>query len=430
MTGKPTVAGNWVYSFHDYNFSYETFSDGVPRHDDFGITLDNVMLANATSWKVPLYIGEFTNFTFGSATNQTDATMAETDKFLAWAKTNKVNWTFWAYVNPYLQMTLVDPATNQPYPVIKNHLATGLDTGANQSPTASFTKSCTDLACSFNGSGSADPDGTVASYAWAFGDGSTATGATPSHTYGAAGTYTVTLTVTDNAGATATASQSVTVSAGTATVYAADTFTRTVSSGWGSADTGGGWTTSSPSTCSVGGGVGVMTMAAGTGPSTYLTSVSATATDLQVTASTDKAATGGGTYLYVIGRRVAGQGDYRAKVRLLAGGQVALTLLRVDAAGAETVIKAETVLSGLTSTGGTTLRIRLQVTGTGPTTLRAKVWPTSGTEPASWNQTGVDSTAGLQSAGGVGLKAYLSGSATNAPVVARFDDLGAGPATP
>jgi hypothetical protein len=173
-----------------------------------------------------------------------------------------------------------------------------------------------------------------------------------------------------------------------------------------------------------------MTMAAGTGPSTYLTSVSATATDLQVTASTDKAATGGGTYLYVIGRRVAGQGDYRAKVRLLAGGQVALTLLRVDAAGAETVIKAETVLSGLTSTGGTTLRIRLQVTGTGPTTLRAKVWPTSGTEPASWNQTGVDSTAGLQSAGGVGLKAYLSGSATNAPVVARFDDLGAGPATP
>lgn len=82
---------------------------------------------------------------------------------------------------------------------------------ANQAPTASFTKSCTNLGCSFDGSGSSDPDGTVAGYAWGFGDGTNDTGATTQHTYSTTGTYTVTLTVTDNDGATNTTSQTVQV---------------------------------------------------------------------------------------------------------------------------------------------------------------------------------------------------------------------------
>jgi serine protease len=84
-------------------------------------------------------------------------------------------------------------------------------TEENQAPTASFTSSCTDLGCSFDGSGSSDSDGSIASYAWDFGDGNTASGSTASHTYAAGGTYTVTLTVTDDDGATDSASQSVTV---------------------------------------------------------------------------------------------------------------------------------------------------------------------------------------------------------------------------
>src|SRR4029077_10739494 len=78
-------------------------------------------------------------------------------------------------------------------------------------PTASFTRSCNGLTCAFT-STSSDPDGTVASYAWTFGDGATSTAQNPSHSYGAGGTYTVTLRVTDNQGAqSTTASQSVTV---------------------------------------------------------------------------------------------------------------------------------------------------------------------------------------------------------------------------
>ncbi|NIP79981.1 MAG: PKD domain-containing protein, partial [Gemmatimonadetes bacterium] len=60
----------------------------------------------------------------------------------------------------------------------------------NGAPTASFTYSCTDLSCDFDGTGSSDPDGDALSHSWAFGDGGTATGATASHTYAAAGTYT------------------------------------------------------------------------------------------------------------------------------------------------------------------------------------------------------------------------------------------------
>ncbi|WP_051108842.1 PKD domain-containing protein [Actinomadura flavalba] len=81
----------------------------------------------------------------------------------------------------------------------------------NQDPLASFTTNCTELECTFNGSASEDPDGTIASYAWDFGDGENGTGATASHTYDEAGTYTVKLTVTDNQGGTGTRTQQVTV---------------------------------------------------------------------------------------------------------------------------------------------------------------------------------------------------------------------------
>jgi PKD repeat protein len=71
-----------------------------------------------------------------------------------------------------------------------------------------------------SGSGSSDPDGIVASYAWSFGDGSAGTGVNPSHAYGDNGSYTVTLTVTDNNGAKANDTASVTVSNATPIVQA------------------------------------------------------------------------------------------------------------------------------------------------------------------------------------------------------------------
>lgn len=80
-------------------------------------------------------------------------------------------------------------------------------------PTASFTDTCTELACSFDASGSTAGDAGISSYAWTFGDGNSGAGQSVAHTYAADGTYTVTLTVTDAAGLVDTASRNVTVAA-------------------------------------------------------------------------------------------------------------------------------------------------------------------------------------------------------------------------
>lgn len=74
---------------------------------------------------------------------------------------------------------------------------------ANTSPTANFSYSASNLTYSFTDA-STDPDGTIASRSWNFGDGTTSTATNPTKTYSASGTYTVTLTVTDNAGASST----------------------------------------------------------------------------------------------------------------------------------------------------------------------------------------------------------------------------------
>jgi subtilisin family serine protease len=86
---------------------------------------------------------------------------------------------------------------------------------ANQPPTAAFTNSCTLFIifriCSFNGTSSTDPDGTITSYAWNFGDGTTGSGATVTKIYTSGGTRQITLTVTDNGGATDSETRTITL---------------------------------------------------------------------------------------------------------------------------------------------------------------------------------------------------------------------------
>ena len=79
----------------------------------------------------------------------------------------------------------------------------------NQPPSAAFTAGCTDQTCAFDAGGSSDPDGSVQSYTWDFGDGGTANGVSPTHDYAAPGSYLVTLTVADDDGATAVSTQTV-----------------------------------------------------------------------------------------------------------------------------------------------------------------------------------------------------------------------------
>lgn len=81
----------------------------------------------------------------------------------------------------------------------------------NEKPLAYFEVSCDELDCRVDGSASADPDGTIASYEWNFGDGQSASGQTATHRYADDGEFTVTLTVRDNLGAAASSSKTVRV---------------------------------------------------------------------------------------------------------------------------------------------------------------------------------------------------------------------------
>ncbi|MFF8817364.1 collagenase [Leucobacter sp. NPDC015123] len=80
----------------------------------------------------------------------------------------------------------------------------------NTPPTAAFTAAIEGLQVTLT-DGSTDADGSIASWAWEFGNGETSTEQSPVVTYAAAGEFTVKLTVTDNKGATASATRKVTV---------------------------------------------------------------------------------------------------------------------------------------------------------------------------------------------------------------------------
>jgi hypothetical protein len=84
----------------------------------------------------------------------------------------------------------------------------------NQPPTAdagSDQMSQVGTTLTLDGSKSFDPDGSITSYAWNFGDGNSASGASMTHSYADAATYSARLTVTDNAGAQSTDTAVVTV---------------------------------------------------------------------------------------------------------------------------------------------------------------------------------------------------------------------------
>jgi PKD repeat protein len=96
-------------------------------------------------------------------------------------------------------------------------LGASYPTPGSQAPVARIAtntvKGTAPLTVNFSGTSSTDADGSISSYAWAFGDGGTATGATASRTYTAPGTYTAQLTVTDNSNLTGASAVTITVDA-------------------------------------------------------------------------------------------------------------------------------------------------------------------------------------------------------------------------
>ena len=185
-----------------------------------------------------------------------------------------------------------------------------------------------------------------------------------------------------------------------------------MANGWGNADTGGAWTlTTATTNFAVAGGAGTIRMAAGSGPSAYLNSVSAVDSETLASFGYDKPGSGGGIYTSFVARRT-GTSDYRVKLRLTAT-DTSLALARTIN-GTETALVSQPI-AGLVYAPGDVWNVRFQATGSATTTLRARVWKTGTAEPSTWTSA-TDSTAALQSAGAVGVYSYLSSSATNSPI--------------
>jgi YVTN family beta-propeller protein len=106
-------------------------------------------------------------------------------------------------------VTPINIATNMPgMPIKVGDDPHGIAITPDQPPVAAFSATSATLGqpTSFDASASVDPDGSLASYAWNFGDGSTLVTGSPttSHTYTAPSSYTATLTLTDNEGCSTT----------------------------------------------------------------------------------------------------------------------------------------------------------------------------------------------------------------------------------
>jgi hypothetical protein len=334
------------------------------------------------------------------------------------------------FISADLDEAAVYPFALTPERVAEHHrVGSGAAPAPNADPSASFTATVTDLRASFDGRGSSDPDGTIADYAWTFGDGTSATGPVVDKDYATPGTFGVTLTVTDDRGAIARSTRSVTTTAPPAdtSVLAADPFDRSLAMGWGTAATGGTWTLfGSAAGYRVVGGQGEQLLTAPGAKREARLPIGATDVDVTTVVSLDKPAAGGAV-LVVAGARSSATGAYLARLRYNTDGTVALNTQRV-LSGTATTLSGGT-LAGVTATPGAGLHLRLRVTGTGTATIAAKAWPVGTPEPAAWTTTAADSTAALQGPGALLLEAYLSTSATNAPVAVRFDDVRAVPVT-
>ena len=160
--------------------------DALLLKNDSGQTVDAVAWEGGASAGTPTGWGSTTAPTSGTGSTivRSDVTV-DSNTFSDWVSATGNG-------NPQTQ-----PSPNQDPVAVVNGPYTGVE----------------GTAVSFSSVGSNDPDGTIASYSWDFGDGGSSTSANPSYTYTSAGTYTVNLTVTDNAGATNAAQTTATIDA-------------------------------------------------------------------------------------------------------------------------------------------------------------------------------------------------------------------------
>jgi N-acetylneuraminic acid mutarotase len=199
---------------------------------------------------------------------------------------------------------------------------------------------------------------------------------------------------------------------------AGDTFTRTVTDGWGTADTGGPWTVLAGSAANfdVNGTKGTVVTPSGSNQQmAHLGGVSLRDVDAQVAVTFPQAPSGSGSpFAYLLLRRQSGGAYDRVGLYVTSGGKV---FIRGETeTGADLFPDVDT---GLSFAAGDTFLLRVQAQGTNPTAIRARAWKAGTAEPSTW-AVSTTTTAGPQAAGSVGVRT-VNTNATSTTIA--FDDL-------
>jgi hypothetical protein len=197
----------------------------------------------------------------------------------------------------------------------------------------------------------------------------------------------------------------------------ADTFSRSVTGGWGTADSGGTWTVVGDVTSnySVTGGVGRHNGATENVFYNSVLNVGSTDCDYKVTFASDKLAAGTSQIVEAAGRFTDINNLYTCRA-LLQTNQVIVFDMRKRVAGVQTVIGSGSV--SLTHAANTQFTFRLQIIGT---SIRAKLWRAIDDEPSSWiiNVTDTSLTTGSN----IALRSFVPTGTSNEPIIFSWDNL-------
>ncbi len=187
-----------------------------------------------------------------------------------------------------------------------------------------------------------------------------------------------------------------------------DTLERSVTGGWGSADTGEAWVPSRGAILDVADGVGSITSPS-SGRTAILELRDVRAADVSGSFSFGiRELPSSGSGVYVSGAvRVTPDGAYGIRVRVQPNGVAHLSIVRLsDLTTAKTLAEYRWDQRVATDTD---LRIAYQVTGTDEVHLAAKMWAANGVEPGAWQVAAEDSSQDrISQPGGSGLTVYSS----------------------
>lgn len=197
-----------------------------------------------------------------------------------------------------------------------------------------------------------------------------------------------------------------------------DTFTRTSSDGWGTANSGQTWSTSGGTSTdyTVDGSKGIVSIGAvNSNRHTLIASYSQQDVDIRAVVESSVVATGAAIAGGITCRVVDLSNHYVAKVAFKTTGQANVELGKVVAGVFTTLANAD--IGTYVANEQFNLRVRIE-----GTSLKAKLWKIAALEPLNWTITTTDSA--FTAAGAIGTRNRLDTGNTNTlPVVVRYDNI-------